>query len=240
MYFSFCPTKRIYGERSIRTLMHELAEAKRIAVVASGSSMNGTAIFAELESVASRIVLQKVITGAGEPSYQAAAALADEFFAAQITHIIAIGGGSIIDLAKAAALMAQYEGDSETKWEKLVASPFDVSAIPLVAVSTVPGTSSESNSTFVISDPKGYKRAIAKIGCFPIAMAFDPSFSGGVSTTQLHLGMFDAFTHVLEQFIRPEPVCLTNDGLCISMTATLLDLHQRLLNDSFIPRVAYE
>ena len=233
MYFSFCPTKRIYGEQSIRALMRELKSAERIGVVASGSAVHGTSIMNELDSVSGRIVFQKVLSGQGEPDYRLAASLAEEFSSHHITHIICIGGGSIIDLTKAAALMAQFEGNAEEKWGSLVSTPFDATAIPLVVVSTVPGTSSESNSTFVISDPKGYKKAIARIGCFPLAMAFDPVFSVGVSVRQLHLGMFDALMHVLEQSIRPELVCLTNDGLCISMVATLLDLHHRLLVGSF-------
>ena len=233
MYYSYCPTKRIDGEQSIRSLLRELSTADRIAVVASGTSAAGTAVLAELESVASRIVLQKVYTSAGEPGYAAAAALADDFAAHRISHIICIGGASIIDLAKAAAVMAQYEGDAEAKWTKLAASPFDTAAIPLAVVSTVPGASSESNSTFVIVDPKGYKRPMARINCFPLVMAFDPAFSAGITAAQLHKGMFDAFTHVLEQCIRPERVCLTNDGVCISAISTLFDLSHRLLDGNF-------
>lgn len=233
MHFSFCPTKRIYGAGSIGALLRELGPAGRIAVVASGTSVDRTDVLGELDGLAERIVLRRVFSGLGEPTYATAGELAADFQSAAASHVVAIGGASIIDLAKAAAIMAQYDGDASARWEGLVASPFDVAAIPLFVINTVPGASSESNGNFVMSDPRGYKHPLARLRSFPVAMAFDPRFAAGLAPSQIQKGLFDALTHVLEQCLRPEPVCPINDGLCVTAMAALLDLHRCLLEGSF-------
>jgi len=129
--------------------------------------------------------------------------------------------------------MMQFSGTPEEKWKELCDSSFNVASLPVYVVSTLPGTSSESNCTFVIEDPWGYKRAISRIASFPVAMAFDPRYALSVSDAQLCMGVFDAYVHVLEQCIRPDSRDLTNDGLCISIVSTLLYLHEKIIDGSF-------
>jgi alcohol dehydrogenase YqhD (iron-dependent ADH family) len=233
MHFSFCPTKRIYGGGSIKALLRELARAKRIAIVVSGSAAAKTAVLDELADIADRIVLQRIFSNLGEPSYDSAGQLASDLEQAQATHVVAIGGASIVDLAKAAAIMVQFGGDADTRWSRLLSSPFDVAGLPLYVINTVPGASSEANGGFVLSDALGFKRPLARLNSFPVAMAFDPRYAATLSPTQIHTGLFDALMHVLEQCIRPEPVCPINDGLCVAAIAAILDLHRSLCDSVF-------
>lgn len=233
MHFSFCPTKRIYGTGSIKALLRELVRAERIAVVVSGTAAARTSVLDELADIGGKIALQRVFTDLGEPSYDVAGDLAADLKRASATHVIAIGGASIIDLTKAAAIMARFEGDAAVRWSRLLASPFDVAAIPLYVINTVPGASSESNGGFVMSDALGYKRPMSRLNSFPVATAFDPRFSVGLAPAQLQKGLFDALTHVLEQCLRPEPVCPINDGLCVTAIAAILDLQRSLSEGVF-------
>lgn len=233
MYFSYCPTKKIYGKNSIHALEREIRSTTQIAIIASNSAINNSEITFDLNTTWNRAVFKKIYSNAGEPTYEQAALLANELAWNNVQVIVCIGGGSIIDLSKAAALMAQFDGTAFEKWEKLKGSSFDIPSISLYVVSTVPGTSSESNSVCVITDPTGYKCAISKASSFPVCMAFDPSHSRSLPLQQIHRGLFDAYVHVLEQCIRDDVVCIINDNLCVAAITTILDLHHRLLNAAF-------
>ncbi len=235
MIFSHCPTKRIFGSQSVRSLCVDVPSQARIAVVTSRTAWrnSGSILLEEFSSIADRIVIDALEIDQGEPDFVRASQLADTFQFQRINTIIAIGGGSIIDLCKAASVMSFFQGDAINRWVSLKNSAFDTPALDLMVVSTVPGTSSESNNGFVISDPDGFKAAFSKKYTFPKVMAFDPALSSSLSETQLQLGLFDALVHVAEQCIRTDRMDLTNDGFCIAALSTLLDLHRRLVNGAF-------
>jgi len=233
MYFSYCPTKKIFGDNAVPALAREIGDAGRIALIASASAMSAPGLAEALAPLDARICLRQISHAAGEPDYLAVGALADTLRERQVTLLLCVGGASVIDLAKAAAVCAHFPGNAEEKWAQLLASPFDTPALPIAVISSLPGTSSESNSTFVVKDARRNKRAISKLHCFPRVMAFDPRFAATLPRRQLHLSMFDAYMHVLEQCIRPDPVCLVNDGLCITALSTILDLHRRLVSGEF-------
>ncbi len=233
MFFSYCPTKRIYGEQAVSGLCRDIPKTARIGLVASATAWKCNELKIELQHIQEQICYQKIFHNLGEPGFQDAVQLAICIQEVKVDLILCIGGGSIIDLCKAAAVMGMFQGDSLLKWQQLQSSSFDASAIELMVISTVPGTSSESNNAFVITNPEGYKTAFSKMRTFPKVMAFDPRWSKGLTERQLQLGLFDSLVHIAEQFIRPQSSDLTNDGLCIALMATLLDLHDRLVSGFF-------
>lgn len=235
MIYSYCPTKKIFGEGATTALSKEIEASARIALIASGSAMKAPGLLDELATIDSRIHLRKIYQGAGEPDYLRVHEIVEAVQTLKITHLLCIGGGSIVDLTKAVAVCAHFSGNAEAQLQQLLNTPFDVPALPIFVVSTLPGTSSEANSGFVIKDASDYKRAVSKIHCFPKVTAFDPRFASTVPAAQVRLSMFDAYVHVLEQSIRPEGACPLNDGLCVTAIAALIDLHRRSLAHGFTP-----
>lgn len=117
--------------------------------------------------------------------------------------ILAVGGGSVMDCAKAIALAAPYEGDA---WEDFWARKGVVShePLPLGVVVTMPGTGSECNGGAVLTNEavkiktdRDYPK------CNPHFALLDPSYTFSIPQKQMVCGGFDALSHVMETYFSP-------------------------------------
>jgi alcohol dehydrogenase len=113
--------------------------------------------------------------------------------------IIAFGGGSPIDVAKAAAIVAKYGGDI-TDYEGSGTVPGSV--VPIVAIPTTAGTGSEVTSFSVITDHnRNYKLTVGSDNLIPAYAILDPELITTVpQKTAAACGM-DAMVHAIEAYI---------------------------------------
>lgn len=109
-------------------------------------------------------------------------------------RIIAIGGGSAIDLAKCVKLYACMSDDKEYIDQEII--PND---IPLVAVPTTAGTGSEATRYAVIYY-QGNKQSITHESCIPSVVIFDASALETLPDYQRKCTMLDALCHAIESF----------------------------------------
>lgn len=129
--------------------------------------------------------------------------------------LLAVGGGSAIDLAKAAGAIAPQPGHASVidylegvgKGLSLTQAP-----LPLLAMPTTAGTGTEATKNAVIScyDPP-FKKSLRSDLMVPRAVLVDPELSVSVPpTTTAHTGM-DAITQLIESFItrKPRPLAQT-------------------------------
>ena len=116
--------------------------------------------------------------------------------------ILAVGGGSVVDCAKAISVSAWCDGDPwELYWEKggKLANP----VVPVGSILTMTGTASEMNSGSVIT----HEEKKLKLGhVFPLAEVtpkfsiLNPEFTFSVPKYQMVSGIFDIFSHLMEQY----------------------------------------
>jgi len=143
--------------------------------------------------------------------------------------LVAIGGGSAIDLAKAsAALVTNRESSTVKDYLEGVGAglTIDESPIPLIAIPTTAGTGTEATKNAVISsyDP-AFKKSLRSPMMIPDAVLIDPELSVGLSPeTTAHTGM-DAITQLLESLIskhaQPIPQALCLHGLTLAIPAII-------------------
>ncbi len=116
-----------------------------------------------------------------------------------IDFILAVGGGSVIDLAKAVSGTAYCtDPDPFTKYW-LEHQPLDNECIPLGDILTMVGTGSESNSGSVITNEElGLK--VARSFICPSFAILNPEFTYSVPPYQMKAGIFDIFSHLMEQY----------------------------------------
>lgn len=154
-------------------------------------------IGAALEHAGVEVALYADVAGNPTTDHVAAArALAEE---RQIEAVIAIGGGSAIDTAKAAAMLLANGGEyAEYQWEgRAVKSR----SRPLVAVPTTAGTGSEVSKVAVISDPSApFKKGVLSPLMFAHAAVIDPSVTIGLPSHLTAATGMDAFVHALEAY----------------------------------------
>jgi len=111
--------------------------------------------------------------------------------------VIAIGGGSPIDVAKSAAVLMEYPGrNCRELFEKKL--PIEKAA-PIIAINLTHGTGSEVNRFAVLSIPeKEYKLSIASEHIYPLYSVNDPALMTSLSADQTCYVSIDALTHMVE------------------------------------------
>jgi alcohol dehydrogenase class IV len=132
------------------------------------------------------------------PTEAAATAAAAQYRACGADGIMALGGGSSMDLAKAVGLMVTHEGP----WEKYGGTQRGtrfVNAIPpLVAVPTTAGTGSEVSVGFVLILDNGRKETFVSPHFVPKAAICDPELTLGLPPMLTAATGMDAMTHCIE------------------------------------------
>lgn len=128
------------------------------------------------------------------PLYESVVAGVELFRQEKCDCIIAVGGGSGMDVAKCIKLYSNMDPARNYLKQEIV--PND---IPLMAVPTTAGTGSEATRYAVIYY-EGEKQSVTDESCIPQAVLFDPSALETLPIYQKKSAMLDAFCHAVEAF----------------------------------------
>lgn len=137
-----------------------------------------------------------------------------------IDFILAVGGGSVIDSAKAISLGVIYEGDFFDIFEGKQAP---LKSLKVASVLTIPGTGSESNSGTVIThSEKRLKLSYSNPLMFPVFSILDPEATYTLTEHQTACGIVDAMTHILERYFTLTTFVDCSDRICEGLLKTLM------------------
>ncbi|MGV8983985.1 iron-containing alcohol dehydrogenase [Clostridium sp.] len=115
-----------------------------------------------------------------------------------INFILAIGGGSVIDSAKAIAFGVPYEGDV---WDLFLGKSVVDKALPLGTILTIPAAGSESSTGCVITNEEGgYKRAVNSELIYPRFSILNPELAFTLPKYQVACGVTDILAHLMERY----------------------------------------
>ncbi|MBU3131187.1 iron-containing alcohol dehydrogenase [Clostridium gasigenes] len=148
----------------------------------------------------------------------------------KIDFILAVGGGSVIDSAKAISLGANYDGDVWDLFEK--GRNFEGSCVPLGVVLTIPAAGSEtSGGTVITNEDGGYKRSTGHRTMRPQFAIMNPELTYTLPDYQTACGACDMFAHILERyFTNVENVGLT-DRLCEGAMKNIIENAKKVLEN---------
>lgn len=118
----------------------------------------------------------------------------------QVTALVALGGGSSIDVAKGIAMLLANGGAyADYQWG---GKAITRRSWPLIAVPTTAGTGSEVSKVAVISDPANpFKKGVLSPLMFPHAAVVDPELTRSLPPGLTAATGMDAFIHALEAFV---------------------------------------
>lgn len=135
--------------------------------------------------------------------------------------ILAIGGGSALDAAKAMAAGVKYDGDVFD----LVSSKVVVEdAAPLATILTMAGTGSELDMGGVITVGENHKKyAIMSPLLNPKFSILDPEYTYTVNEHHSMAGCSDILSHLMEQYLRPDENCDVPDRMNEGVMKVVLD-----------------
>lgn len=133
--------------------------------------------------------------------------------------ILAVGGGSVIDCAKAIAAAVYYDGDP---WEMIAEGRPIEKALPIVTVLTLAATGSEADSGGVISNPDTKEKlGFGAPVLMPKVSIMDPTYTFTVPAGQTAAGCADILSHLMEQYFVPASTYL-GDQLVEAVMKTIV------------------
>lgn len=243
-YYSM-PTNYVFGEGALEKLGDLLAGCRKVlfmhgphAVKRLGIDVRVTSLFRE------RGIAWKEIdfcTDNPDDSLIDKICLAVRDF--DPDFILAAGGGSTIDAAKAVSLLcsARKMGGSQLSFRELYSKLGELdSALPIGVILTLPASGSECNNSFVIRDfQSGAKKASASALVSPRFALCDPSVMRTLSNDQLMCACSDIMAHLLEQLFCSQGHIDFTDHLIYGAISSLIESRE-MLNDEATLRRAYE
>ncbi len=195
------PTKIIFGKNVIDGICNELLPVGKKALIIIGKgSVKRNGLYARITSLLNICgIAHETFEGIkSNPIYQDADAAVKQAKNFKAEMIIAIGGGSVIDTAKAVALGYHVE---HSVWDFYLQQAKPEKALPLFCVLTLAATGTEMNPFTVLQDTEnGSKRGYSSPLVHPRVSYLDPSFTTSVPADYTAYGVSDLISHCLEQF----------------------------------------
>lgn len=149
-----------------------------------------------------------------------------------IDLILAVGGGSVIDCSKGISVAAYCDGDPWTRfWINEEAVEHKV--VPIGSILTMVGTASEMNSGSVITNEEVKLKVGRVFESFinPKFSILNPEYTYSVPKYQMVSGIFDAFSHLMEQYFGGEEANNTSDYILEGIMRSLIDNGRIAINN---------
>ena len=207
--FTFCnPTKLYFGKDALSGLKEELPKyGKRVLLVYGGGSIKRNGIYDKVTAILKECG-KEIFEDGGvmpNPTTEKLAEGVGRAKAAKADFILAVGGGSVCDYAKAVSVSVYCEEDPWEKYYLRFEEP-SCKILPVGCVLTMVGTGSEMNGGSVITN-HAQKLKIGKVfgpEVFPKFSVLDPEFTFTLPHYQMVAGFFDIMSHILEQYLSGE------------------------------------
>ncbi len=207
--FTYCnPTKLYFGKNAMEGLEKELPSyGKNVLLVYGGGSIKKNGIYDKV--IAALKKCGKTVTeDAGvmpNPTVEKLHEGVGRARAAKADFILAVGGGSVCDYAKAVSISVNCDEDP---WDKYFVRWEEPSCriIPVGCVLTMVGTGSEMNGGSVITNHKQKMKVGHVFGeeVFPKFSVLNPEFTFTLPKYQMVSGIYDIFNHICEQYFSGE------------------------------------
>ena len=204
-YTVHCPTKLIFSDDAGADLARDasagaLPPGRALVVTDDGLIRAGlVAPLVEALRGAGRApeVFSAIPSNPGVDDVRAAMAVAR---AVNPVVVVAVGGGSPIDVAKAVGLLLAHDSDD---WESYQwgRSPITNGSRPVIAIPTTAGTGSEVTHVAVIGDHTGFKKGLVHPTLFARAAIVDGGLMRGLPPQMTAATGMDAFTHAVEAYL---------------------------------------
>ena len=139
----------------------------------------------------------------------------------KIDSILAVGGGSVIDSAKAIASGISYDGDV---WDFFTGKAVLEKIVPVGVILTIPASGSESSGSLVITKEEGlYKRGFVNELLRPEFAILNPEISYTLPPYQTACGVSDIMAHIMERYFTTVMDVDLTDRLCEAALKTVIN-----------------
>ena len=208
--FSYCnPTKLYFGDESLKYLNDELPKyGANVVLIYGGGSIRKNGIYDEVIGI-----LEKNGKNVAEISGVMPNPTVDKLYeGVEIARkhnadmLLAVGGGSVCDYAKAVSVSVRCEEDPWEKYYVRFEEP-TCETLPVGCVLTMVGTGSEMNAGAVITNPHTHQKighVFADEKIMPRFAILNPKYTLTLPHYQMVSGIYDIFNHICEQYFSGE------------------------------------
>jgi len=197
-YFFHSPVKTFVGEDFDTLLLSLAGDARNISVISGATSIIKTGFKKRIEKLLQDRNLLFFSEIEENPSIETVMRGGSVVREHKTELVIAFGGGSALDAAKAVALFGNNRGNFYEVFNAKKLNP----ALPVIAIPTTCGTGSEMNSYAIITDLESMDKVnLSKESMFPVAAILEPSFLKTLGKDLLMATVFDAFSHAFEGYL---------------------------------------
>ncbi len=225
------PAKIVFGEDSEKKLkgLLEGYGVKSLLLVYSGDFIKTLGIHSVIKEVVSELGITFSENGnvVPNPSIELVRELVEQGKKDKVDFVLAVGGGSSIDTAKAVALGIPYDGDVWDFFEKGV-SPKEV--LPIGVIATTASSGSETSNAAILSSGE-WKLGFEDDRIIPKFAIMNPKYTVGLPSYQTFVGIADVLSHLLERYFSDTKYSDTTDYLIEGAVRALLVNAERLLKD---------
>ena len=231
------PTKLYFGENSLEYLNVELPKyGENVQLVYGGGSIKKNGIYDKVVTIL-KANGKNIIEDGGvmpNPTVEKLYEGCNIAREGKVDFILAVGGGSCCDYAKAVSISAHCKEDP---WEKYYLKYEDVDAdtkiIPVGCVLTMVGTGSEMNGGAVITNHESKLKIGHIFGerVFPKFAVLDPTFTYSLPKYQMVAGFYDIMNHITEQYFSGEDDN-TSDYIMEGLMRSLIHSSKIAIKDS--------
>lgn len=224
--FTYCnPTRLYFGKDALDGLNKELPKfGKNVLLVYGGGSIKKNGIYDKVLKICVKNG-KNIFEDAGvmpNPTTDKLREGIERARACKADFILAVGGGSVCDYAKALSASVHLDDDPWEKYYVRSEAP-NCEIVPVGCVLTMVGTGSEMNGGAVITNT-AQKLKIGHVfsdEVFPKFSVLNPEFTFTVPKYQMVAGIFDIMSHIFEQYFSGTDDC-SNDYIMEGMLRSLI------------------
>ena len=208
------PTKIIFGPDSMSALEEELQKyGERVQLIYGGGSIKKNGIYEQVIE-ALKNAGKTVVEDAGVMPNPTIEKLREGIKIARdydVDFLLAVGGGSCVDYAKAVSISVNCDEDP---WEKYFVNFEEPTCeiLPVGSVLTMVGTGSEMNGGSVISNHETKIKSghVFGVEVYPKFSVLNPNFTLSVPKYQMLAGIYDIMNHIMEQYFSGDDDCASD------------------------------
>ena len=232
-FYYYNPTKLVFGKDSVEQLKNLIDHShNKILLHYGGGSIKKSGLYDKVYNLLKEMDIEIFELSGVEPNPKLSLVRKGIEICKEngITFILAVGGGSVIDSAKAISVGALYDGDI---WECFSGKGSFHKALPIGVILTIPATGSESSPNTIITNEDGMlKRGLESDLIRPEFSILNPELTLSLPDVQTFAGITDIISHVLERyFTQTDNVDLT-DHLCEATLRAVISNAYKLKDDA--------
>lgn len=215
------PTKIAFGEGQIQELKNLIPADARVLLTYGGGSIKKNGVY---DQVVKALEGKTWVEFGGiepNPHYETLMKATEVAKANDVTFLLAVGGGSVVDGTKLIAAAYYFEGEP---WDILSKNAPFTRALPLGCVLTLPATGSESNGSAVVTmAATKEKLSFGSPLVYPQFAVLDPVTTYSLPPRQISNGVVDAFVHIMEQYLTYPVNAKVQDRFAEGLLLTLIE-----------------